>query len=316
MREKITLADIQDSSTDMERRHTGGEMSDVTILDEKGLVVKYSKQAAGDKARHAILREALIVAELERLDAPPVEIPSLLECVLNPTPYAAFSLVPGDTLERERVRLFSREEKRVLGRRMGELVAWMTTAMSFETYEQILRETDKFIAPNRPAILGRIKLSLWSSPTVMPQTATLVHELLNMHQALKSRGKLNPTMIGHNDLHPGNLVFRGEYSDRKLEGVIDFGVMQPSTPECELRHAATLDKEVARSAIEEFEQRTKIPIDRSLLGFWALAQAVPGCFYDETKTTELTGRHATVERLLVEYGDAVGLESRDFSYSS
>lgn len=315
MREKITLSDIQNSSIDMERRHTGGEMSDVTILDKKGLVVKYSKQAAGE-ARHAILREALVVAELERLDTPPVEIPGLLECVLTPTPYAVFSLVPGETLEPERIGLFSREEKRALGRKMGELAAWMTKAMSFETYEQILCETDKFVAPNRPAILGRIKLGLWSSPTVRPQTAALVHELLSMHQALKSRGKLNPTMIGHNDLHPGNLVFRGEYSDRRLEGVIDFGVMQPSTPECELRHAATLGREVANSAIGEFEQRTKIPIDRSLLGFWALTQAVPGCFYSEMRTTELTGRHAIVERLLVEYGDAVGLESRDFSYSN
>ncbi len=316
MREKITLADIQNSSTAMERRHMGGEMSEVIILDKKGLAVKYPMQPDGRTAEHAVLREALVVAEMERLGPAPVEIPSLQECVLSPTPYVAFSLVRGETLGRERISIFSEEEKRTLGRKMGEFVAWMTTAMSFKTYAQILCETDKFVAPNRPAILARIKLDLWSSPMVRPQTAALVHELWNMHQMLRLQGKLKPTMIGHNDLHPGNLVFRGEYRDRNLEGVIDFGVMQPSTPECELRHAAMLDRKVAGSAIDEFEQRTKISINRSLLGFWALAQAVPGCFYSEMRTNELTGRHAIVERLLVEYGDAVGLESRNFSYSS
>lgn len=285
-----------------------GEMSDVYIFDDPGLVVKFPRDR--QTAIHANLREALVVAELKNREKSPLALPNLIDCSVDSPAYSIFEKVEGITLSNHDMDKLSVEERELLGRKLGAFVAWMSTALTFGDYCEILEETKEFIAPNRSIVLQKRWREVSYNPHVNDVLGHLIHELKRIHRSLADQGLLVPTMIGHTDLHLGNITFTEHEGVKTPHGVIDFGATQPTTPESDLRHAAILGVDIGEAAVREYEALTKQEVHPRLVGFWAIAQVTSACAYVAVNgdLTQKLKMYKRLERVLALYGETAGLD--------
>lgn len=309
------------------RRITSGEMSDVYMLDAAGLVVKFPKEVyvAGpvmkfpvdpQAAVHANLREALVVGELRNREKAPLALPRLIECSIDSPVYSIFEKVDGVTLNRQDVDRFSEEERELLGRKIGAFVAWMSTAFTFDDYREILEETKEFIVPNRSRILQKRWREVAYNPHVNDVLGHVMHELKHAHRSLADQGLLTPTVIGHTDLHLGNITFTEHDGVRVPHGIIDFGSTQPTTPESDLRHAAILGLDIGEAATKEYEALTGQELQSRLIGFWAITQVASACAHVAINgnLVQRVGMYKQLEEVLVLYGETVGLDPDSYGH--
>lgn len=298
---------------DSNARHiTSGEMNDVFILDEVGLVAKFPREGA--VARQTNLHEALTVAGLKHRDNAPLETPELIECSVTPPYFSLYKKVGGVTLEAQNVAKFSDKERHLLGQKMGAFVTWMTTALSFSDYDEILKDTNQLIVPNRSTILRERYRDVVFNTKIRPVIGHLICELWGMHQSLRNEGRLAPVIMGHTDLHTGNITFVQQDDVWTPSGIIDFGATQPTTPECDLRHAAILGEDIGRSAAEEYEKTTDQKLDRELIGFWAIVQMASACAYIEAygHPSQRAERYQALRKVIAMYGETAGLDPRSY----
>lgn len=144
----------------------------------------------------------------------------------------------------------------------------MTTALTLDAYQEILGDTADFTPPNRSSVLRERRRDIAAKMRVRDAIGHLICELWNMHESLRENGVLDPTVIGHTDLHLGNITFVERDGMKIANGVIDFGVTQLTTPESDLRHAAILGEDIGDAAIKEYEKITGERLNRELIGFF------------------------------------------------
>lgn len=252
-----------------------GEVNHVLFVDTD-LLLKIPRSFPKNKG---VLFEGLIVAELDRKQEPPLEIPSLIDCHPHPPAYNLFRRVEGEALSVKDVLALSTEEKYELGRKIGEFVTWMSGALDFPTYQQIIRDVDSITLSNRLSWLSKYAITARADAALDPALAEMLLDLGDEQRDLHAQGLLQPTIIGHDDLRPDNLTFIQHEDKWHPHGVIDFGITQPSRPERELRHVASLGDEARTGAIEGYEETSGKKIDHQLLSFWTRAQLIQTTAY-------------------------------------
>ncbi|HUS25806.1 MAG TPA: phosphotransferase [Nevskiaceae bacterium] len=234
--------------------------------------------------RHKLWREGNVVALLADGDHPPLQIPHLYEWVQWPT-YAVFRKVLGQVLERSAVRRFDPDEKVQVGTKMGETIAWMANTISIATYENEVGpgrlRPHPYFPSGRP--VGEREQSLAYALTHKTELVRrglnslsgLLTDLYGQYLMYEDEGVLNPTIMGHDDLHPANLAFDQNTSGAwNLGGVFDFGLFKPTTPERELRHVYPFGDIALRAAATAYQaRRPGDRIDMALVEFWAGLQA-------------------------------------------
>jgi hypothetical protein len=239
---------------------------------EKQVVIKIPVASCMRDAEDTAYFESSIVSSLqEYTEAPPVTIPRALIYDTSPLPYGMYSYLPGNIVSNDEIRRWPNERQIALGSKIGAFVAWMASAMPLEQYKEIrasARYADIF---NRDDYLhgALIKPRYEQLAKYNQGIATFFASARQLYRSQKSAGLLKPTITGHDDLYTGNMVFS---DDKTLQGIFDFGLTKPSSPERELRHTATMGSAVAHAAIAEYERQTNTKLNVPLLGFWAIAQ--------------------------------------------
>lgn len=299
----------------------GGDFSDVLLINETSeqgprLVVKTYRSHPVSSAQF----EARIVAELETYPDPPIDIPRFINChVQDGFAYTLFEYVEGDVLGDDEIRLFSADEKRRLGRSIGEFIIWMSKAMSPETYESIRFYSSDIIADgsrwnmadreqqfHESVLLGRA--GSWLGLEIREPLADVLRSTWQMYKDLHAAGALRPTYVGHDDLYPGNMTIKNKKGARSLRGILDFGLTKPTSLERDLRYLLPLGSEIAEGAIEAYERGSGLKVRRDALTFWAAAQAISG-YITATNPYSLASR-LTDLRVLFPDRDWSGLEGR------
>lgn len=279
-------------------------MNVVLIADgPEQAVVKLPRRAYG--AYYGISFEADVISSLhETSSPPPLEIPEIVDCRPWEPQHLILSKVPGSVLTYAEIQKLQPDEKRMLGREIGEHVAWMAGALSFEMYADIKDFLPSLQMPDRiDNIIRYGKLAY--EPDLMDDTlAQVLMETLDAYRRYAKEGRLEPNIIGHDDLRPGNIAFQQRNGDWRPTGVFDFGITKPSSPERELRHMASIDLLAGEAAIEAYE--AAVPgyhIDRELMRFWAIGQAATSCAYSVVAGQPGTFDHkvAWLGQLMPEY---------------
>lgn len=240
---------------------------------EKQTVIKVPLTSCIRDAEDTAYFESRIVSSLHEnaKTPPPLATPRLLNYDTSPLPYGMYSYLPGEIVTTKEIRTWSATAKNDLGRKIGAFVAWMESAMSLERYQEIRSSAPYAVISDREDYLhGGLLIPRYMQLAAHNQDiATFFAQTRRLYIQQKAEGALKPTIIGHDDLWTGNMVFDNA---RTLRGIFDFGLTKPSSPERELRHTAAMGKEVTLAAVAEYERQTHKKVSIPLLGFWAIAQ--------------------------------------------
>lgn len=259
--------------------NTEGAVSDIMLVQDAPTpyVVKMIKQSYCETAPQlaAILSEveANILEQINEAAGSPVALPSFLRRGIEPTPYICMSLVDGVSLEYKDIRRESSTIQYDYGQRIGNFIGWLASAVSIEDYHHRhgMRHPKPFDI--EPPNITRIKQAQQAAEWVRSRgQSALAKSLLELHEFSNDRPQDTAalTVIGHNDLHQGNLLI--DLEAKSLGGIVDFMLTQPSNPERELRYLAYYGKQVVKGAQQGFEATSGLTLDPELVQFWLASQ--------------------------------------------
>lgn len=266
---------------------TQGEFNKVLIVNgRKPSVVKIPHSHHEFNIR-LLQREAEAVMSLESASIkndtePPVVVPHSLGYNNDAPFWAAYSLVPGQVLTRQELaHELSPDEFKAFGRKVGEFVAYIARTLDAETfYQEVEGYPGTYDTTDRERMLTEGQVS-WKKSLVREKGYNLLADVLGdlgkEHGLLHVEGALVPSIIGHDDLHPGNTTFLHGMGTWQFAGVFDFGNIKPSSPEREFRFLPHLHPDALQTAMETYEEQTGQPVDEDLVDFWCRAQTVTLC---------------------------------------
>jgi Ser/Thr protein kinase RdoA (MazF antagonist) len=249
--------------------NTTGDCNEVLIGDES--VVKIAHGESKASLATATFEASVICDVHDATTPPPVDIPHIVESrTVSGDNYTAYSKVPGTVLSHEQLRILSRREKSDLGHRIGTFVAWMGSAVSISKYQSTLDFSKAEVFDRADTIEHH---AARARNNVMPkQLDKVLREIEEQYHSRLADGSLEPTIIGHDDLRSDNFVFVRDGNIWKLNGIFDFGLTKPSSPERELRHVAALGSAALGPAIAAYEAIADTTLSRDLIQFWAVTQ--------------------------------------------
>lgn len=254
-----------------------GENSTVLITSgENPSVVKIYADGDDESRKRACLESFIVGALAECAEPAPVAVPVVEDCQATRRPYyATYSYVPGTIINREQIRRFSSTEQAQFGSGIGRFVAWLEVAIPLETYEELHHLAPAKLPGREQYLEGRKFQQLYGSMKMVDAGfRRILGGLWAYNNALRTTGELTPTLVGHDDLHPGNLTFTQTEEGWRLHGIFDFGLAKPSTAERELRFLAPLGSRVIDAAIETYESESGRVVDRGLLAYWGVVQTM------------------------------------------
>ena len=276
------LEPFEDSTAPPPTLNTDGEFHLVLIREEKGSVVKIVRETIGESRRDGLLFEALITDHAHTaLEASRFAIPRVIECdLLCGSPYMEVEYIPGQSFsEDELAETLSDEEKAQLGRDMSEFAYAFSETLSLGQLSKMQEGLSLRIPDREKHIIDyfdRVGNALDHSHPVLTDT---IYALQDTHARLQKEGKLEPTIIGHDDLRAPNIILApaDQYGVRRLKGVVDFQITKPSSFERELRHLAPLGEVAVEAAMKRTQELTGRELSREVFDFWAIGQMATTC---------------------------------------
>ena len=237
--------------------------------------------------RQRLAYEAKVIRKIHNsAQTPPVHVPPLLgESVGTHGPaWAAFSYVPGHVFTyRDIHENLSEQELLDFGHKVGEVILWLSKAITLDDYRRELNPPPPCDRENRFRQVGRAALTLDrnSYPSLRRMTDAQLDDFKWFHKA----GILRPCIVGHDDIRPGNLAFTRIRGKWRFTGLFDFGMTAPSTPEREARHVRLLGGFASHFTLGAYYGIHNPHIDGPLIpgtehfaetvtNFWAYAQAL------------------------------------------
>jgi Phosphotransferase enzyme family len=264
-----------------------GDCNTVLLVNGDERSVIKSPLPLGDIDTRALLTyEAGVVDLLNQkltgiTDTLPVAVPLLIHHSCGRPSWTAFSWVPGEVLSLEEVQQrFSPDDFRALGEAVGEFAVWLARALDLSSFRRDIE---------RPYGICAVDHELWLAAAVNGKVdrlhkqgytnlATVLGQLGREYQDLRRTGQLRPTIIGHNDLHIGNLTFvERRDGAMRLAGFIDFAFAKPSTPAREFHFLEQLHPEALRAAMTTWQELTGERVSIDLVRFWERVQCVTTC---------------------------------------
>jgi hypothetical protein len=251
-----------------------GEFNQVLLVDGAHEAVIKIPYTTGLVARYRVHIEGWALSELEMAPSPPpLEIPHIFECSESDPPYyLALNYLRGEALPREIIEHFSSVEQRRLGQKIGQFVAWAAANLSLDVTPKAAVYKTAYSYDK----LDRLWLAAHATNelTDYPELLEILNDLWIDHFDWRS---VSPTIVGHDDIRPDNIIFRQEQSLWLPSGIIDFGLTKPTTPERELRHIWAMGGELATAAVIGYEKASGSMVSHAGLNFWARLQTAVGC---------------------------------------
>lgn len=243
------------------------------------------KIARDDRFMRETVLEANLLRQIEqRATQPPLQVPRIYG-VEDTLGYVVMSEVPGAVLSEAYIQKeFSKEERRLLGEKIGRFTAWMATefALRDETGERHVTFAYPEVWEQNSRINMLIEFIKFShiSRADYPELTALLTELLDechgwQWAQANAPETIGPTFIGHYDVRPGNLTFRRIKGVWQAIGIFDFATAQATSWGAEVRHARRIGKDVSDAALA---QSPLAGTDSDeLVNFWAQTQAATAC---------------------------------------
>jgi aminoglycoside phosphotransferase (APT) family kinase protein len=246
----------------------------------------------------------------------PVEIPQLLGESDDPSipTWAAFSFVSGHVLSYDAIREnLSEQELFDLGHKVGEFALWLSQTISLETYRQVFGSPPLYNKEKlfRQAAEAAVSLDASSNPVLR----RIIDAETDDFEWFREIGILRPTIVGHDDLRPGNLALKKVQGKWRLNGLFDFGITAPSTPEREMRHVRLFDGYTALHALGAYYEveddptiegplisGTDIPAE-TITSFWAYTQALTNAIWRMKYGADLGSIPLKLDRLFTSHYD-------------
>lgn len=199
--------------------------------------------------------------------------------------YTVLSRVPGTVIENHELSTLTPHEREEFGKKIGHFIAWLARSVSFESYENITRQSP-LTTTDRTELLTPSIVQSEAIGDAFGNTRELLQLVLadlkeKLHDG-QATGTLDPSIIGHDDLRDANLTFMPDNGKLILHGVFDFGIMKPSSPERELRHIVNAGHVALEMARRTYELEADASLDDELLMFWATLQAASVCAFNIT----------------------------------
>jgi aminoglycoside phosphotransferase (APT) family kinase protein len=288
-------------------------------------VLKSPRTAVGALGR--VQYEAAVLEKLEvisKQSPPPLEVPVLQDSNDTQWPYwNAMSYVGGRVLGVDELEELSDKDHAELGAAAGQFAGWLAVHFTDQLYQSMRQEIGM---PNQP-IPNRIQRleryaggrgTCWLAENGYPALDSELEGNYRMYLKLSAAGKLQPSVIGHDDLGWHNVMMKSRMDGGwRPSGVIDFETLQPTTPECELRHMWLIGETAGRAAKDNYEAATGVVLDERLLHFWAVAQLLTNMVFSVNLAAPFGGssslafRKRQIQRL-APYEDWSELDKIDF----
>lgn len=194
----------------------------------------------------------------------PFGIPGPLRVLPDPHCFV-YAYIAGHNLTEEQLLALSREQKEVFVDDILEFINWLGETLTPETFRQIAAKSNgKRMEPWEEYIhrtITRFDDKRYES------ARDVCKKLTNELQAYYPNGiEAVGNRVIHDDLHMGNLLFN-EHGE--LSGVIDFGDITIGDLEAEFRHFYRTDTNLARLAVEKYQERYNAKVDFDKVAFWA-----------------------------------------------
>lgn len=229
----------------------------------------------GNKAYRSVWFEGEVVAHLSEVvkGQSPLAVPELIDCRWQAPCHLVLTKVPGEVLSHAAVRNFDAAQQHHFGHDIGEFVVRMSNAISPELCATFALSPSDRIQPDRVHNIHHYYNYALENEDLGDGLSEVLIETYNEMRELQRLGQLEPTIVGHDDLRPGNFTFKKSDDKWMLHGVFDFGLTKLSSPEREFRHIAPLGPTVVQAATQAYEAETGQTIRPRLLQFWAVGQA-------------------------------------------
>lgn len=270
-------------------RYTGDYNTVLFVDDGSGpFVLKVPHNP--DIGMHRLENEALILAVLdEKEPASPFDLPTPVNFNSSPV-YLMLAFTEGHALGVRDINSLTEDEHRALGRDMAQFVWWLGRAMDLSEYNELIPPVRDMPYIRRLGYLGAEHIARFSPRfSNYGEFKYIVADLVALARDYKLREQA-PTIIGHGDLRPDNLLLKKTAGTWCLSGVIDFDEIGPSLPEYELRHLALMSPVALAAGIHEYERLSHKRLCHELITLWAGIQIVSNTMWVVRKK-ELTYEH-------------------------
>ncbi len=182
--------------------------------------------------------------------------------------YMSLQFLPGERIYKtltDREEPLSRTEQEQCGRLLGSFVAWMALLPPAAEFSHSLKTMPE--TPIRPNAQNVLAVD-WLEGSGLHSTAQLARNLIEFGNDRQDDIVARP-IIGHRDLHLGNILVDSDADTVQPTAIIDFGTTGPSHPAYEFHVLSALGPHVVPQAIEVYQTETGQQVDPVLVAYWA-----------------------------------------------
>lgn len=199
--------------------------------------------------------ERLVLRELSK--QADLKIPRVIAANENP-PYLITQYLHGRQLDVSIVRQLPQDTKKRIGQSVAEFAYALHATIPIEMISQSLIQQKS----TYDDYLNRVLIDRTDpSPTVDNLAKSYYSAWQNMSK--------DKTVVVHDDLHTGNLLFDKDY---QLTGVLDFGAVCIGSPEQDLRQTYRLGEDVLEAAASRYEELSCKSFNREAAKIWTITQ--------------------------------------------
>jgi hypothetical protein len=211
--------------------------------------------------------------------------------------YFSLEFLPGEQIYKalnNREGPLSRTEQEQCGRLLGSFVAWMALQLpdgEFGYYLRAMPET-----PVRPNAQNVITVDRFEA-LGLHAPAQMARRLIEFGNDRQEDIAARP-IIGHRDLHLGNILVDDTSDFVQPAAIIDFGATGPSHPAYEFHVLSALGPHVVPSAINAYQAETGQYVDIALINYWTSIRSLWAIHYRLQQHLPLDAIRCSMELLL------------------
>ena len=229
---------------------TEGHENLVVIVNEQ-YVVRFPRTAEVWRSSQA---ERYVLEKLSTM--PDMPVPKILATSEDPA-YIVASYLQGKQLTAEQIRRFSPSALKQVGTEMANFAYTLHSRLS-------VAEIQPQLVPHTWSYDDYLRRVLFERQDPNPQIDALAKRYYDAWQHKQDY----KTLVIHDDLHTGNLLFNQDHSF----SVLDFGAVCIGSAEQELRQVYRLGTIAFEAAISRYEELSGKPLNRELAKLWTITQ--------------------------------------------
>jgi aminoglycoside phosphotransferase (APT) family kinase protein len=187
----------------------------------------------------------------------PIKVPRIISINHDPA-YVVAEYIKGQQITTNRVRALSANVKAKIGTSVAEFTYYLHKTVGVNKIQSLV--------PEQKSTYGDYLKRVLVDRTDPNPTIDI---LAKKYYELWIKMPKDNTVVVHDDLHTGNLIFDNDYN---LIGAIDFGAVCIGSPEQDLRQTYRLGNEALVAAANKYSELSGQKIDIDIAKTWTITQ--------------------------------------------